>query len=91
MSNEFVEDKQVIKTFVYHGEKCFYVSTINRPSSAAAAYGHIYAETIVWDYDWPKQIRGEIIYQDEAPAGSISKHQWIVECFHQDGKVEEVA
>ena len=83
-----MSDGAIIKTYVWNNGKCFFISTIDRDSSAVLGPSR-FAETLVWDFDWKTNERGEIIYSDSAPQGSISKHQWIVECFHQDGKMEE--
>ena len=60
-----MSDDRVIKSYVWHGEKCFFVSTIERGRSAAMAYGARYNETLVWEYDWAKQEREGLLYQEE--------------------------
>lgn len=49
------------------------VSTIDRACSAAASYGALYAETIVWEV-LPDGTRGAILCQSESAQGSIAQH-----------------
>lgn len=65
---------QLIRSFVRHGEKWFFVSTINRESSSMVAHGMVYAETMVWEYDNALGARGGLVFQDEGPRDSIKKH-----------------
>lgn len=66
-------DERVIKSYIWHEDKCFFVSTIERDSSATEAPGR-FCETIVWDYDWTTGKRGAIVYQTEDGAGCINAH-----------------
>lgn len=70
----YVRDCSVIKTYVWHKDQCFFVSTIERDSSAMVSPPIRYNETIVWQYDYNKQERGEIIYMGEDRSGSIKTH-----------------
>lgn len=83
--DEQMSDNNVIKTYVWHGDKCFFVSTISRDSSAALAFGR-YNETIVWEYNWKTTERGQMLHQDEGSLGSIRTHQRIVESLFERGK-----
>lgn len=69
---------RIIKSYVWHGDECFFVSTLERDSSAIE-YPHRYNETMVWNYDWHKALRQELIHQDEDSKGSIRTHQRICE------------
>lgn len=64
MSNEVI-----IQSYVWHKGDCFFVSTINRASSAAMAYGRIYAETVVWVFDSEERKCGEFF----GPVGEDGK------------------
>jgi len=72
----------VIQSFVWHRwndqKKCYLVSTIERESSAPAAHGMRYNETIVWEYDWDQRTRMEkiLLMAEDAP-GSIKNHFFI--------------
>lgn len=81
-------DNRVIKSFVFHDGKCFFVSTIERESSAAVAPGR-YNETIVWEYDWATATRGELIHSGEAAKGSLREHFSICAHIHSTGEPKE--
>jgi hypothetical protein len=52
------------KSYVYHGDKCWFVSTIERNYDTAV--GVIRGkETLVWNYDEEKRERGKLIHQAE--------------------------
>ena len=87
MSREPI-DRTLAQTYVWHGDKAFMVSTINRASSAVAAYGQVYAETMVWEWRPETKERGAIIGQDSASAGSLYAHQQMVERLFATGRCE---
>lgn len=80
----------IASTRVWHDGKAYDVSTIDRESSAAAAYGDVYAETIVWEVTQGGK-RGAMLYQNEAARGSIAAHQQIVSNLRDFGPRENVA
>lgn len=81
-------DKRVIKTYVWHKNKCFFVSTIERDSSAAEGPRR-YNETLVWRYNWAKRERGALLYQESDMRGSISRHQCVVAALFRDGCLDD--
>ena len=81
-------DKRVIKTYVWYGDQCFFVSTITRDSSAMLAPG-LYNETLVWEYDWDNREQKGLIHQAGCPKDSIFKHQEIVNLLYKTGKPEK--
>lgn len=81
--------KKLIQSYVWHGDKCFFVSTIDRESSAALAYGGMYAETMVWAYDYAKGERGNFKGQAEGVEGSIRTHLMMCERLHKIGCTDE--
>lgn len=85
-----MNDDRIIKTYVWHGDKCFFVSTISRDSSAMLGPGR-YNETIVWEYNLEKAERGLMLWQAEDSLGSIRKHQRIVEALFQRGTARDYA
>lgn len=87
MSGEHVNDP-IASTRVWHGGKAFDVSTIDRNSSAAAAYGMVYAETLVFEV-LPDGKRGSILAQGEAARGSIGVHQDMVAQLRVFGKCDD--
>lgn len=78
---------EIAKTYVRHGVQWFFVSTINRDSSAPEHVGQ-YAETMVWEYDYPTQVRGKCIFQGDAAKDSIFLHQKTVENLYYKGTPE---
>lgn len=79
-------DERVIKSYVWHDEDCFFVSTINRDSSAMGEYGQRYAETIVWHFDWEKNERLNIAGHGESCGeGSIRGHMITCDRLRQTG------
>lgn len=83
-------DRRVIKSFVWHGDKCFFVSTIERDSSAPILPTPRYNETLIWEYDWEKKERLLLIYQGDDMRGSISKHLCWCSAIHRDGCIEDL-
>ncbi len=58
-----MEDIRQIKSYVWHGDKCFFVSTIERDSSASDGPRRFF-ETYVYNFDWKTNVRGEMIGGD---------------------------
>lgn len=82
------DDTKLIQTHCFTDHGAFFVSTINRDSSAMEAYGRRYAETIVWQWDEEKRERGSIVGMGESGEFSIRRHQDIVACLYKHGTVE---
>jgi hypothetical protein len=80
-------DKRLIKSYVWHGDECFFVSTCDRDSSAMLGPRR-YAETIVWGFDWEKNEKGGLLYQDSSYEGSIKIHIRTCERIYSDGNPE---
>jgi hypothetical protein len=78
---------KVMQSYVWHEGECFFVSTINRESSAALAYGATYAETMVWKYDYETRERGDFVGQSEGSTDSIYKHVSMCKQLHEHGKL----
>ena len=82
-------DNRVIKSYVWHKGKCFFVSTIERDSSSPAGPDR-YNETMVWDFDWNTAKRNEhFIYQEEGPTESIYEHQQVCQRLFDTGSAEQ--
>jgi hypothetical protein len=79
----------IARTYVWHGARCWMVSTVNRESSAAAAHGARYAETMVWEWDETTRGLGRLAGMDEAGEGSIYAHQRMVQRLHDTGGCDE--
>ena len=82
------ENITLAQTYVWHNDKAFFVSTINRECSSPLAYGHIYAETLVWEWNPKTRERGKILGQDECSDGSISAHQNMVQRIFNTGSCD---
>lgn len=67
-----MSDTRLIKSDVWHGEEYFYVSTIERDSSAMLGPRR-FVETIVWRFNREKNERGDLVFTAGASWG-ISKH-----------------
>jgi hypothetical protein len=74
----------LIKTYVRHEDKWFFVSTIDRESSAPIIPSPWYAETIVWSTNVAGE-RQELLWQGDAYKGSIKTHQRAVEALAAKG------
>ena len=81
-------NKTLIQSYVPHGDKWFFVSTINRESSAALAYGNTYAETMVWEFDFVTKERGRLVWQDGAGTDSLSGHFKACKRLYETGSCE---
>ena len=72
MEEEYV-NKTLAQTLVWHGNKGFFVSTINKKTSAMLSYGRTYSETLVWEWDSIAKKRGDLIGQDTHGEDCLSK------------------
>lgn len=81
---DYTPDERKLKTYVFHGDKCFFVSTIMRDSSAMG-YPSRFAETMTWEFNWNTNERGEMVDQDGS--GEVfQQHMRVVEDFYRLGK-----
>ncbi len=76
-------DDRVWQSYVWHGEKCFFVSTINRNYDCAAVGTTRGAETLVWECDPNTRVRGQQI----GHMGSVRDHQRICRCLISEGEM----
>lgn len=83
-------NEPLAQSHIFYGDKCFFVSTINRQSSSALGGNHIYSETLVWNWDVKKRERqGYILHQAEGAKNSIKVHQSICQYLFEHGKPPE--
>ncbi len=83
---DFQPDLPLLVTYVFHNStrKCFYVSTVERDSSAEHHAGARYDQTIVWEYDWDNKKRGEMVHlTGDGPA--FKQHSQIVDNLYRLG------
>ena len=82
-------DKRELKSYVWHKEKCFFISTIERDSSAMAGLPlPRFYETMAWVYDWDFRERGIIVAQ-EGDGGAFEQHYRICKELCDSGEVKK--
>ena len=79
---------KLIQSYVYCDDKAFFVSTINRESSAMETPGATYAETMVWEWFPEGPERGAVVHIASAPTDSIRKHLDICDHLYKGGTFE---
>ena len=77
-------NKRVWKSYVWHGDQCFFISTIERTFNTYVGPTRG-LETLVWKYDWDKNYRGEWIGQ----AGGLADHHKICRSLIDTGAMPE--
>ena len=86
--NVHMPDERLIKSYVWHEGKCYFVSTINRDSSSEM--GGRLSETMVWNFDWDKNERGKhILFSDGGGQGYIGKHLQLCQRIFETGTFED--
>jgi len=83
-----MDKNKVIQSYVWHGDKCFFVSTINRALSAYMCDG-MYTETMAWTLDEENKIN-EQFGMASGPLGSIFQHIEMCKQLHETGTIEEI-
>ena len=78
---------KMMKSYVWHKDKCFFVSTINRKSSAYP--GMIYSETMVFTYDCSTKERVGLFYQGKHGRNDIDLHLAVCRQLHDNGDIKE--
>lgn len=75
----------ICQSFVRHGTNWWFVSTINRESSAVLG-PRMYAETMVWVWNNETDTRVPgVVHSDADRDGRISTHQAVVEKIYKSG------
>jgi hypothetical protein len=85
------DNERLLKTYVWHRPtgKCFFVSTIERDSSAAITPTPRFNETIAWEYDWDTQERGKIVGMEGEGNDEVTQHMDVVRQLSVKGEVDE--
>lgn len=78
-------DNSRAKSYVFHEDECFFISTIERDSSMPADPPSRIYETIVWEYDWKMTKRGGLLYQDGSSAHNLEIHFEMCRQLHASG------
>jgi hypothetical protein len=77
-------DNTIIQSFVWHDGKRYFVSTIERDSSAFLC-SERYNETIVWEWTNQCDGRGKMLLQESDSLNSIEKHIDICTSIYKNG------
>jgi len=79
-----MSENRVWQSYVWHKDKCFFVSTIKRDfdTCAGRTSGD---ETMTWEYDWDKTERGKWIGQ----SGGVLDHQATCQCLIKFGEIPD--
>jgi hypothetical protein len=78
-----------LKSYVWHDGQCFFVSTIERDSSAMMETPvSRFHETIVWEYDWDTAKRGTMVAQ-EGCGTAFDQHYRVCKDFYETGKLND--
>ena len=83
---EYEAPVTLMQTYVFHGKKAWFVSTIDRRSSAQLN-PCMYAETLIFEWDKDTRERGEMVFQDEDGEGMIGTHMRICKILFETGEV----
>ena len=82
--------EHVIQSYVWYEDRLFFVSTINRDSSAPYAGPSRYAETMVWECDpRTRERRQSIVWTGEGPMDTISTHVEACRALRGTGKIDD--
>ena len=82
--DEDIPNEKVWQSYVWHEDKCFFVSTIERDYDTGQ--GRIRGEeTMVWEYDHKNRKRGEWIWQ----GGGVVDHKNVCHALVADGKIPD--
>ena len=82
---DFVPDNRIWQSYVYHEDKCWFVSTIMRGYDTYAGVTRG-METLVWEYDDKERKRGKLV----GHMGGVRDHQSICRCLIATGEVLDV-
>lgn len=78
-----MNNQTLVQTYVRHNDQFFFISTIDRDSSAMD--GGRYAETLVWNYNLETRLAEALVGQFEGTEGTIAKHQQVVVGLFEQG------
>lgn len=81
-----MQDQRLLKSYVWHGDQCFFVSTIERDCSSMM--GGRYFETIAWKYEWETGYRGEQV-SGTGSGPAFEQHFSVVAQLFRTGKVSD--
>ena len=80
--------EKIIQSYVWHKDKLFFVSTINRQSSSYIA--ETYAETMVWECDLETRERKDgVIWMGDGPRDTLNTHLEACRELRHTGQIKE--
>ena len=84
-----MRNEPLIKTYIWHDDRCFFVSTIGRDLSAAELPLLRFAETIAWRFDWAENKRLESVAEEGASLrGAFDSHMEVCRQLRDKGRYE---
>ena len=84
-----MNDTRQLKSYIWHDGQCFFVSTIDRDSSACTGGPPArFMETIAWENDWAKRERGDMVAMSGDGPG-FSQHMEMCRQLYLTGKFTE--
>lgn len=91
MPTELAHDESftVIQSYVFRENAAWFVSTINRASSATLGWGRRYHETLVWAWDPKTRGREQLLWSGEDIVGAITTHVAVCRRLYETGNPEE--
>lgn len=85
-----MKSEHVMQSYVWYGEQLFFVSTINRDSSACYGLAPRYAETMVWECDPKTRERYQsIFWMGDGPKDTLSTHFEACRALRETGKIDD--
>jgi hypothetical protein len=81
---------KVAQSYRFHKDRLFFVSTINRQSSAMITDPPWYSETFVWELDPDNPTStGNLVHESSSHLNDIANHLEISRQFFKNGKANE--
>ena len=76
-----MNDKRLLKSYVWHGDECFFVSTIERDATGVRI-----TETIAWEYDYPLRARRKQVAEVGGRGDGFIQHLSVCRELFETGK-----
>lgn len=87
--SEYTPDEPLARSYIRHGDEWFYVSTIDRDSSAMLGPRR-FSETLIWKWNPETDERGELVGNHGGLQGSIFIHLKVCKRLADFGQSEEI-
>lgn len=83
-----MNNESICKTYIKHQDQWYFVSTIERDSSAPVNPAPRYLETIVWEYEYETGRRGKLLGIFNSENRRLDMHEFLVAELFKTGKVQ---